>query len=130
MLPAAPTRSRWRMELTERDDGVLIVNDAYNANPRSMHAALDTVAEMIASRAASGDARCKGWAVLGDMLGWETRRRRSIGRWVSTRCGMEITRLIAVGSFADEIVAEALAAGARAVGATSLARMRSRLQRP
>ncbi|HEU5268059.1 MAG TPA: UDP-N-acetylmuramoyl-tripeptide--D-alanyl-D-alanine ligase, partial [Jatrophihabitans sp.] len=32
-LTAARPVSRWRMELTERADGVLVVNDAYNANP-------------------------------------------------------------------------------------------------
>ena len=40
-LSAAEAVSRWRMELTERADGVLVVNDAYNANPDSMRAALD-----------------------------------------------------------------------------------------
>jgi len=41
--------SPWRMEVTEaRVDGgeVVVVNDAYNANPDSMMAALDTVAAM------------------------------------------------------------------------------------
>ena len=33
--------SRWRMELTERADGVLVINDAYNANPESMRRARD-----------------------------------------------------------------------------------------
>ena len=49
-LASALPRSRWRMELTERSDGVLIVNDAYNANPESMRAALDTVAGVLADR--------------------------------------------------------------------------------
>ena len=39
-LSAARARSHWRMELSERPDGVLVVNDAYNANPDSMAAAL------------------------------------------------------------------------------------------
>ena len=62
-LAAARPRSRWRMELTERSDGVLVVNDAYNANPESMRAALDTVAGVVADRPGA-----RGWAVLGDML--------------------------------------------------------------
>ena len=133
-LPAAQSRSRWRMELTERADGVLIVNDAYNANPESMHAALDTVEEMLAGRTApdgrttakrtaAGAPRVRGWAVLGDMLELgdsAAAEHRALGSY-AIRHG--ISRLIAVGSFADEIVAGALAAGAvaadaRAVGAT------------
>jgi UDP-N-acetylmuramoyl-tripeptide--D-alanyl-D-alanine ligase len=48
------------MELTERPDGVLVVNDAYNANPESMRAALDAVASMTVEG--------RRWAVLGGML--------------------------------------------------------------
>jgi len=59
-LGAAEAVSRWRMEITDRPDGVVVVNDAYNANPDSMRAALDAVAAM----------RVPGerWAVLGGML--------------------------------------------------------------
>ncbi|WP_159619010.1 UDP-N-acetylmuramoyl-tripeptide--D-alanyl-D-alanine ligase [Arthrobacter zhaoguopingii] len=53
--------SRWRMELTERADGVTVINDAYNANPESMRAALRTLAEL-------GAGRRRTWAVLGEML--------------------------------------------------------------
>lgn len=52
--------SRWRMEVTERADGVTVVNDAYNANPDSMRAAL-------AALEAMGERR-RTWAVLGSML--------------------------------------------------------------
>ncbi|NEE20097.1 UDP-N-acetylmuramoyl-tripeptide--D-alanyl-D-alanine ligase, partial [Streptomyces sp. SID7499] len=45
-LSEAGTLSRWRMEVTERPDGVTIVNDAYNANPESMRAALRALAAM------------------------------------------------------------------------------------
>jgi UDP-N-acetylmuramoyl-tripeptide--D-alanyl-D-alanine ligase len=38
--------SPWRMEVTERG-GAVIVNDAYNANPTSVAAALGTCAEMV-----------------------------------------------------------------------------------
>ncbi|WP_316247620.1 UDP-N-acetylmuramoyl-tripeptide--D-alanyl-D-alanine ligase [Nonomuraea sp. PA05] len=38
-LSEATPRSRWRMEVTDRADGVTVVNDAYNANPDSMKAA-------------------------------------------------------------------------------------------
>jgi UDP-N-acetylmuramoyl-tripeptide--D-alanyl-D-alanine ligase len=45
-LGTATSASRWRMEVTERPDGLVVVNDAYNANPESMAAALDTVADI------------------------------------------------------------------------------------
>jgi UDP-N-acetylmuramoyl-tripeptide--D-alanyl-D-alanine ligase len=43
-LGAVERLSRWRMELHERADGLVVVNDAYNANPDSMRAALETLA--------------------------------------------------------------------------------------
>jgi UDP-N-acetylmuramoyl-tripeptide--D-alanyl-D-alanine ligase len=58
-LSTAEPVSRWRMEVTERSDGVTVVNDAYNANPESVRAALDTVVHM----AREG----RAFAVLGGM---------------------------------------------------------------
>jgi UDP-N-acetylmuramoyl-tripeptide--D-alanyl-D-alanine ligase len=58
-LSAAVSRSAWRMEVTERDDGVTVINDAYNANPESMRAALNALAVMARGR--------RGFAVLGQM---------------------------------------------------------------
>lgn len=46
VLGEAVPRSRWRMEVGERADGVRVLNDAYNANPESMRAALATLAAM------------------------------------------------------------------------------------
>ncbi|MEV1206246.1 UDP-N-acetylmuramoyl-tripeptide--D-alanyl-D-alanine ligase, partial [Microbispora rosea] len=43
-LSAAEPRSRWRMEVGERPDGVTVINDAYNANPDSMRAAFGSLA--------------------------------------------------------------------------------------
>jgi UDP-N-acetylmuramoyl-tripeptide--D-alanyl-D-alanine ligase len=53
------TSGRWRMELFETADGVIVLNDAYNANPTSMEAALVALAHL----------RVPGRrvAVLGDM---------------------------------------------------------------
>jgi UDP-N-acetylmuramoyl-tripeptide--D-alanyl-D-alanine ligase len=58
-LSSAAPASRWRMEVTDRADGVTVVNDAYNANPDSMAAALRALAAL-------GDGR-RTWAVLGPM---------------------------------------------------------------
>ncbi len=56
-LSAAVPVSRWRMEVTERADGVTVVNDAYNANPDSTRAALDVLVHMARGR--------RAFAVLG-----------------------------------------------------------------
>ena len=63
-LSDAHSASRWRMEVHERPDGVTVVNDAYNANPDSMHAALDALR---AIGQGTGESR-RTWAVLGEML--------------------------------------------------------------
>ncbi|WP_343952965.1 UDP-N-acetylmuramoyl-tripeptide--D-alanyl-D-alanine ligase, partial [Nonomuraea longicatena] len=49
-LSAAEPRSRWRMEVTDRPDGVTVINDAYNANPDSMRAAFQALAALGAGR--------------------------------------------------------------------------------
>ncbi|MFP5020552.1 UDP-N-acetylmuramoyl-tripeptide--D-alanyl-D-alanine ligase [Pseudonocardia phyllosphaerae] len=59
-LSAATPASRWRMEVTDRADGVTVVNDAYNANPESMAAAFTALASL------AGEGR-RTWAVLGPM---------------------------------------------------------------
>ena len=59
-LSAATPASRWRMEVTDRADGVTVVNDAYNANPEAMTAAISALASV-----AGPDRR--SWAVLGPM---------------------------------------------------------------
>ncbi|MCX4761321.1 UDP-N-acetylmuramoyl-tripeptide--D-alanyl-D-alanine ligase [Streptomyces sp. NBC_01275] len=93
-LSEADTLSRWRMEVTERPDGVTIVNDAYNANPESMRAALRALAAMgEASRARGG----RTWAVLGKMaeLGDEALAEHdAVGR-LAVR--LNVGKLVAVG---------------------------------
>jgi UDP-N-acetylmuramoyl-tripeptide--D-alanyl-D-alanine ligase len=61
-LSTATAQSRWRMELHERSDGVAVINDAYNANPESTQAALDTLGS-IGRRSGR-----RTIAVLGEML--------------------------------------------------------------
>ncbi|MEU6365613.1 UDP-N-acetylmuramoyl-tripeptide--D-alanyl-D-alanine ligase [Streptomyces sp. NPDC046931] len=93
-LSEAGSLSRWRMEVTERPDGVTIVNDAYNANPESMRAALRALAAMgEASRARGG----RTWAVLGKMaeLGDEALAEHdAVGR-LAVR--LNVSKLVAVG---------------------------------
>jgi UDP-N-acetylmuramoyl-tripeptide--D-alanyl-D-alanine ligase len=111
-LSAAESRSRWRMETTRRGDGVVVVNDAYNANPASTVAALDAVAAMAATSAGARGGRTGGrprlLAVLGEMreLGdAAAAEHRAVGAHAA-RVGVD--RLVVVG-----VEAAPVAEGAR-----------------
>ncbi|GGZ93164.1 UDP-N-acetylmuramoyl-tripeptide--D-alanyl-D-alanine ligase [Streptomyces spiroverticillatus] len=93
-LSEAGTLSRWRMEVTERPDGVTVVNDAYNANPESMRAALRALVAMGKASQAQGG---RTWAVLGHMaeLGDESLvEHDAVGR-LAVR--LNVSKLVAVG---------------------------------
>lgn len=60
VLSASKPRSAHRMALTERPDGIVILDDAYNASPESMRAAFKAL------RAVADGGRM--WAVIGEML--------------------------------------------------------------
>ncbi|MFK4298961.1 UDP-N-acetylmuramoyl-tripeptide--D-alanyl-D-alanine ligase [Arthrobacter sp. GAS37] len=95
--------SRWRMERTERADGVTIINDAYNANPESMRAALRTLADL-------GQGR-RTWAVLGAMLelGEDSiREHTAVGTQVVR---LNISRLVVVGREARALYISAIQEG-------------------
>jgi UDP-N-acetylmuramoyl-tripeptide--D-alanyl-D-alanine ligase len=96
-LGQATAASRWRMEVTERDDGVVIINDAYNANPESMRAALKALASVARSR------RARSFAVLGHMaeLGADgPGEHDALGR-LAVR--LDVSRVVAVGEQARPI---------------------------
>jgi UDP-N-acetylmuramoyl-tripeptide--D-alanyl-D-alanine ligase len=87
--------SSLRGEELELPGGVLIINDCYNANPVSMRAALEHLAQIAARRGAS-----RAVAVLGEMreLGPDAERyHEQIGR----RAAGAANVLVAVGEFAD-----------------------------
>ena len=89
-LSEAELTTKWRMELHEVS-GVSLINDAYNANPESMAAALVTTSLM--AQESGGLA----WAFLGKMheLGAsEVERHREIGRLASR---LHIDQLVQVG---------------------------------
>ncbi len=92
-LSEAGVASRWRMEVRRRADGLVVVNDAYNANPDSMTAALRALAAMsVALPGPSG-----GWAVLGEMLEMgpdSAAEHHAIGRLVAE---LGLVGLVAVG---------------------------------
>ena len=103
-LGRVASASRWRMEVTDRPDGVTVVNDAYNANPDSVRAALEAVAAMAGGR--------RTWAVLGEMreLGAasaaEHQRVGRLARWLG------VDRRVVVGDGARAMHVGALAEGA------------------
>lgn len=96
-LNSATPRSKWRMEVTHTADGITVINDAYNANPESVRAALKSLVAM------THGGQGRTWAVLGEMreLGDITiAEHDAIGR-LAVR--LDISRLIAVGEGARPI---------------------------
>jgi UDP-N-acetylmuramoyl-tripeptide--D-alanyl-D-alanine ligase len=95
-LGTATARSRWRMEVRETPGGVTVINDAYNANPESVRAALDALGHMARGR--------RAFAVLGQMneLGDESRDSHlEVGAHAA---GTGVTGLIVVGKEAEPIL--------------------------
>jgi UDP-N-acetylmuramoyl-tripeptide--D-alanyl-D-alanine ligase len=91
-----------RMQVVRLAAGITVINDAYNANPASMAAALQTLAASAAARRV---------AVLGEMreLGDHTEAaHEELGR-VAGATGLDL--LIAIGPHAGLVQAGALAAG-------------------
>lgn len=96
-LSEAGPASKWRMAVSDVA-GVTIVNDAYNANPESMRAALTALEQMIVPGTR--------WAVLGEMaeLGdGAPRAHRGVGEFARAHGA----RVVAIGDRAREITAGA-----------------------
>ncbi len=90
-LSTAEPASRWRMELHERADGLIVVNDAYNANPASMVAAIEALTSIGRRRSR------RTVAVLGEMkeLGAEADdAHHEVGR-AAAEAGVDV--VVAVG---------------------------------
>ncbi|MDP3208409.1 MAG: cyanophycin synthetase, partial [Rhodoglobus sp.] len=95
-LEALSRAERWRMEVLTRSDGVVVINDAYNASPDSMAAALKTLAQIVGV-----DQRSV--AVLGEMaeLGeYADEEHDRVGR-LAVR--LNVRKLIVVGHAARHI---------------------------
>jgi UDP-N-acetylmuramoyl-tripeptide--D-alanyl-D-alanine ligase len=95
--------SAWRMELTPTSDGIVVVNDAYNASPTSMLAALESFSRL----AVTG----RRIAVLGEM-----RELGAIAPAEHARVGEQVGRagvgvLVTVGGGTDELGSAAAATG-------------------
>jgi UDP-N-acetylmuramoyl-tripeptide--D-alanyl-D-alanine ligase len=104
--------SRWRMQVSERADGLVVINDAYNANPESMRAALAALAAIGSGGAADGArGRRRTHAVLGVMaeLGPATATaHRELGAAAAL---IGVYQLVVVGAAARGIADGALDAG-------------------
>jgi UDP-N-acetylmuramoyl-tripeptide--D-alanyl-D-alanine ligase len=108
-LAAAGPVSKHRMAVATRDDGVTVINDAYNANPDSMRAGLKALAAIAGEAGAgtfpsqaggprAGAGKRRSWAVLGEMaeLGDDAISEHDrIGR-LAVR--LDVSRLIVVGT--------------------------------
>jgi UDP-N-acetylmuramoyl-tripeptide--D-alanyl-D-alanine ligase len=104
-LSSAVRRSPNRFQVTERADGVTIIDDAYNANPVSMRAALRTAATMAAGR--------RRIAVFGEMTGQaeETAYHHSaLGRLAGEQ-GVEILVVVGTGEGPETLAKAARDAG-------------------
>ncbi|MDT0165517.1 UDP-N-acetylmuramoyl-tripeptide--D-alanyl-D-alanine ligase [Actinotalea sp. AC32] len=102
-LSAATALSPHRMQVTERSDGVTVIDDSYNANPDSMRAALKALAVRARGR--------RSIAVLGEMLelGEDSiRAHDEIGR-LAVR--LDVSRLVVVGEGARPLHLGALQEG-------------------
>jgi UDP-N-acetylmuramoyl-tripeptide--D-alanyl-D-alanine ligase len=96
-LSAAESASPMRMELHERADGLIVINDAYNANPASMTSAVEALS-LIGRRRGR-----RTVAVLGEMLELGDQSRvghRQVGQVVG-QLGVDV--LVAVGEAAATI---------------------------
>lgn len=103
-LGRARALSPHRMQVTERPDGVTVIDDSYNANPDSVRAALKALAVR-----AGRDRRSV--AVLGEMLELgedHTRAHDEIGR-LAVR--LDVNRLVVVGERARALHMGALQEG-------------------
>jgi UDP-N-acetylmuramoyl-tripeptide--D-alanyl-D-alanine ligase len=104
-LSAAGPRSRWRMEVDRRADGVTVVNDAYNANPESMRAALAALTGLPAVR------RIAVLGAMGELGADAPAEHERLGRDAAA-AGVDL--IVAVGPDAVGIADGAAAAGRRA----------------
>ena len=100
-LSSARIASRWRMEVSVTTGGVTIINDAYNANPESMAAALRTLSAM-------GSAR-RRWAVLGEMLELGGTSPAEHGKLGVLAAQAQVSRLLCIGTATLVTQAEASA---------------------
>jgi UDP-N-acetylmuramoyl-tripeptide--D-alanyl-D-alanine ligase len=102
---ASAVTAAWRMDVIRTAEGITVVNDAYNASPTSMTAALRSFRRVAVGK------RKRRVAVLGEMreLGDHAREEHErIGR-LAAECGIDVVIAVGVG-------AQPIADGARTAG--------------
>ena len=95
--------SKMRMDIFHISHGIMVINDAYNANPDSMEAAV----KVLANLKKSGRKVC----ILGDMLElgeFSQQKHYELGRFIY-EIGIDL--IITVGNMAEYIVKGAVSAG-------------------
>ena len=90
-LSTAEMTSKWRMDINEIN-GLLIINDAYNANPESMLAALRTLALL------SQDRGGRSWAFLGKMHELGDESERDHAEVADAAAALDIDHFVAIGN--------------------------------
>ena len=114
-LTKIETISRWRMQVTERPDGLLVINDAYNANPESMRAALAALAAIGAGGAETAGAQSVGGrrmhAVLGVMAELGPAAPTAHRELGAAAALIGVHQLVVVGAAAKGIADGAIEAG-------------------
>jgi UDP-N-acetylmuramoyl-tripeptide--D-alanyl-D-alanine ligase len=104
--------SRWRMQVSERADGVVVINDAYNANPESMRAALAALAAMGSGGSADGaPALRRTHAVLGVMAELGSTAATAHRELGAAAALIGVHQLVVVGAAAQGIADGAIEAG-------------------
>ena len=94
-LAKVTVKSKWRMEISKLPNSISLINDAYNANPESMAAALKTLASI--------ETPGRRWAILGAMheLGDQSVAEHDrVGRLVVR---LNIDQLVVVGQVAKPL---------------------------
>ena len=97
-LENASARSAHRMAVIERPDGLVVIDDAYNANPESTRAAIDALVRLSAPQ------QRRSWAVLGEMreLGGDAERLHiEVGSYAATAGVDEIVAFGAAAPVAE-----------------------------
>jgi UDP-N-acetylmuramoyl-tripeptide--D-alanyl-D-alanine ligase len=85
--------SKWRMEVHQLPEDVTIINDAYNANPESMTAALQTLTAI--------PARGQTFAILGKMHELGETSEAIHAQIANLAVELGVTHVVAVGEFAN-----------------------------